>query len=120
MKIFLHKSTAVFMALLVLLTTMSFSVDMHFCGETLVDFSFVKQAKTCGMEQSEAVSNSAKSTLTKNSCCSDKQLLVEGQDNLNSHFENLTFEQQTLFVVFIQTYFGISESIREQTEFTAS
>ena len=38
MKKFLHKSMAILMAVVVLFTTMSFTVDMHYCGDSLVDF----------------------------------------------------------------------------------
>ncbi len=45
MKQFIHKSMAVFMAAVVLMTTMSFTVDMHYCGDSLVDFSFVQKVE---------------------------------------------------------------------------
>ena len=35
-----RKIASVSVALLVLFSTMSFSVDMHYCGDHLVDFSF--------------------------------------------------------------------------------
>ena len=51
MKMLAHKFISVVMAVVVLLSTMSFSVDMHYCGDMLVDFSIMEQVKTCGMEK---------------------------------------------------------------------
>ena len=53
MKQLIHKSMTVFMAAVVLMTTMSFTIDMHYCGDSLVDFSFVQKAETCGMEKAK-------------------------------------------------------------------
>lgn len=39
------------MAFVVMFTTMSFTVDMHFCGDSLVDFSLFAKAESCGMEK---------------------------------------------------------------------
>ena len=34
---------------------MSFTVDMHYCGDTLVDSAIFHKVKTCGMEMQKAV-----------------------------------------------------------------
>ena len=99
MNSFLHKTIAVTLATLVLFTTMSFTVDMHYCGDALVDFSVVHNAKTCGMEKQES-ENDCHSVIQDDSCCSDKQVVVEGQDDLKISFDTLTFEQQVFVASF--------------------
>ncbi len=101
------------MAILVLLTTMSFTVDMHYCGESLIDFSVIQNAKTCGMEKSQS-ENDCEITLAEDSCCTNKQLVVEGQDELKLNFDKITFEQQAFVATFFYTYIGLFEGLDTQ------
>ena len=109
MKALFYKIMSVTMAMVVLVTTMSFSIDMHYCGETLVDFSFVEQVKTCGMEKNRTASNCKAPSLSKESCCSDKQFVQQGQDNLKISFDSLSFEQQTFLTAFTFSYINLFE-----------
>ncbi len=109
MKQYIHKSIAICMACVVLFTTMSFTVDMHYCGNTLVDFSFVQQAKTCGMEKMETASDCDNSMLERKSCCTDKQVTKQGTDDLKISFDTLTFEQQVFVASFTYTYISLFE-----------
>jgi hypothetical protein len=109
MKQFIHKSMAVFMASVVFMTTLSFTVDMHYCGNTLVDFSFVQQVDTCGMEKTQAISGCENDTLSGKSCCTDKQFIKEGKDDLKVSFDQLTPEQQVFVTSFTYTYINLFE-----------
>ncbi|WP_179022160.1 HYC_CC_PP family protein [Winogradskyella forsetii] len=109
MKQFIHKSMAVFMAAVVLMTTMSFTVDMHYCGDNLVDFSFIQSAKTCGMEKVQATKGREKPMLSEKSCCSDEQMVKQGQDDLKTSFDTLSFEQQTFIAAFTYSYIKLFE-----------
>ena len=114
MKQLIHKSMAIFMACVVLVTTMSFTVDMHYCGDTLVDFSFIQSAKTCGMEKEQSSIGCENPMLTKNSCCSDEQLIIEGQDDLKQNFTKLTCEQQTFIAAFTYSYINLFEGTESE------
>lgn len=110
MKQIIHKSIALFMAAVVLMTTMSFTVDMHYCGETLVDFSFFQKAEGCGMEKAQASKIACENPmLTQKSCCSDEQLTIDGQDDLKNNFSNLTFEQKVFVASFTYSYISLFE-----------
>ena len=109
MKKFTHKLIALCMAFVVLMTTMSFTVSMHYCGDTMVDFAFFKSAETCGMEKVQLTSNCENPTLSQKSCCSDKQLIIQGQDDLKDNFSKLTFEQQFFVASFIHSYINLFE-----------
>ena len=113
MKEFLHKSAAITMALLVLFTTMSFTVNMHYCGDILVDYSFTQNAASCGMDI-QPVSKSCDANVMKTSCCKDKQLIVEGQDNVKLSFETFSLEQQTFVATFFYSYTQLFESVDEK------
>ena len=99
------------MALVVFFSTMSFSVERHFCGDTLVDFSFFGNTETCGMELQQAYSDAEKCSFDKDDCCSDEILSVEGQDELKVSFNNLTFDQQLFITSFVYSYINLFEGL---------
>ena len=109
MKQFTHKSIAVFMATVVLMTTMSFTIDMHYCGDNMVDYSFFHDVETCGMEKGQVVSSCENPEVKKKSCCSDEQLIIDGQDDLKDTFSTLAFEQQVFVASFIYSYINLFE-----------
>jgi hypothetical protein len=75
---------------------------MHYCGDTLVDTALFYKAKTCGMQ----VQNSALKTCTisKKNCCNDKQLVVDGLDELKTSVDEISLTQQFFISSFIYTY----------------
>ena len=101
---------AVLMAFVVLCTTMSFTVNMHYCGDTLVDSSLFGHVETCGMDK-QLSRNDCQSEVQDDSCCSDKQLVVEGQDDLKMSFNTLNFEQQVFVVSFVHSYINLFETL---------
>jgi len=104
------------MALLLLFSTLSFSMDMHYCGEHLVDFSLFDKAEGCGMT---AVADDAPGDCTISKagmdCCTDVQILVEGQDNLKVSFDQLTNGQQLFLSAFVYSYVNLFESIENRS-----
>jgi len=109
MKQIFHRSIAVCMAIVVLMTTMSFTIDMHYCGDTMVDYSFFHNAATCNMEKAVVTPSCENSEMKKKSCCSYEQVIIAGQDDLKDNFSNLTFEQQVFVASFSATYISLFE-----------
>jgi len=113
------------MAFVVLFSTMSFTVDMHYCGDTLVDFSLISKAKSCGMDsdsyqKQQPVKGCENSKMTSTSCCSDQQIVKEGKDDLKLSFDTLSFEQQTFVVAFTYAYSNLFEGTEsEEVPFVA-
>lgn len=107
MKQILHKTASMFMALVVLFSTMSFTIDMHYCGSALVETAIFKKAKGCGMEMQNPSTDGC--SITKKNCCSDKQIIVEGQDELKISYDKLTLEQQQFVAAFVYTYINLFE-----------
>jgi hypothetical protein len=97
------------MAIVVLFSTMSFTIDMHYCGDTLVETTIFHKAKGCGMEMEKPSSEGC--SITKKNCCDDKQLVIDGQDELKLNFDKLTFEQQQFVASFIYTYINLFEGL---------
>ena len=103
MKAVFHKIGAVCMALAVLFSTLSFTVDMHYCGKTLVDLSLDK-ADNCLMKSMMPESSAACESMKKMKCCSDVEITFEGQDELKISFDQLNFDQQVFLVTYAFTF----------------
>ena len=99
------------MAFVVLFSTMSFTINMHYCGNTLVETAVFKKAKGCGMEMQNPTTDGC--SIMKKNCCSDKQLAIDGQDELQLSFDKLTFEQQQFIASLVYTYINLFEGFDE-------
>lgn len=95
------------MALVVLCSTMSFTMNMHYCGDTLVATSIFHKAKGCGMEMKKPSTDSC--SISKKNCCNDRQLVVDGQDDLQLQANKISFEQQVFITSFIYTHINLFE-----------
>ncbi len=97
------------MAVVVLLSTMSFTMDMHYCGDTLVETAIFHKAKGCGMEMQTLSTQDC--SVTKKSCCDDKQLAIEGQDELQLRIDKISFEQQLFITSFVYSYINFFQVV---------
>ncbi|SFZ91008.1 hypothetical protein SAMN05428642_1011336 [Flaviramulus basaltis] len=92
------------LALLVLFSTVSFTVEKHYCGDILVDVSVFTDAEKCPMEHLEI--------LQKKTCCKHEIDVVLGQNELKfSSFEDLVFSQQFFFTTFTYTFGDFFKSL---------
>lgn len=103
------------MAFVVLFSTMSFTLDMHYCGGTLVETAFFHKAKGCGMEMQNPSTEGC--SITKKSCCDDEQLVVNGQDELQLQIDKISFEKQVFIASFVYTYINLFESLDKNVNF---
>lgn len=104
----IHKVFAVSMTLLVMFSTISFTVEKHYCGDMLVDVAIFNEAEKCGMEAYEI----AMKKISKRSCCKDTVDLLEGQDELRiNSFDDLEFEQQLFIATFAFSYVNLFEGL---------
>ncbi|NHF61503.1 hypothetical protein FK220_019275 [Flavobacteriaceae bacterium TP-CH-4] len=116
MKEVLRKIASISMALIVLFSTMSFSVDMHYCGEHLVDFSLFEEVDTCIMKTEVARSSTACNVMDKAlemHCCSDVEVVIEGQDDLKTSSNQLSLDQQVFVASFVYCYINLFEKFDE-------
>ena len=75
MEIIIKKIIASILTFIVMFSSMSFAIDEHFCGSSLVDVSYFGDADNCGMDQIDMSSNT--STFKKNNCCKDQISLLQ-------------------------------------------
>ena len=103
MKSFFSKIVSFSLAVLLLFSTLSFTVGSHYCGNILVDKAVLSKAEPCEMHQ--------KNSSEKDSdCCDDEVELIKGQDQLNiqsTDFElpHPVFVEAFVFTFFSTTYF---------------
>ena len=103
MKQFFHQIVSSLMALLVLASTVSWTVDKHICMGRVMDIFLFSHADDCGMDMD-----------MEKSCCDDESFTVQGQDDLKISFENFDLDQQIFLVSFVQTYFHLFEIDSEE------
>ncbi len=97
------------MTFVVLFSTMSFTVNMHYCGEILVETAVFHKAKGCGMEMQKPSTEGC--AITKKNCCSDEQLVVDGQDELKLQVDKTSYEQQVFIASFVYAYINLFEGL---------
>lgn len=77
------KTISVLLTFLVVFSTFSFTVEKHFCGNTLIGIGVFSSAKKCKTEMhSCGVEGGFHKTNKKDSCCSNKKENIDGQDEL--------------------------------------
>lgn len=103
MKTALLKAISFLMALVVMVSTMSFTINMHYCGGTLVATSVFSDVESCGMEQAMAMVP-AGCSMTKSNCCKNEQSIVKGQDELKLNLDTLSMDPHIFVAVFLHTH----------------
>ena len=71
----IKKISATILSLVVMFSSMSFTIDEHFCGSRLMDVSYFGDADNCGMDEIDMSSNI--SVFKKNNCCKDQITLLQ-------------------------------------------
>ena len=112
MKAIFRNTTAVLLALLVLTSTLSFTINKHFCGEHLVSTAIFLKAKSCGMDNPQTTDQNCE-TMVKN-CCSEKVQLIVGQEDLKLDLTEFQQHYQifnSTVLVYIDLFEGLDEHI---------
>jgi len=95
---FISKIGSIVIALLVLVSTMSFTIDAHYCGNILVDKAILSKAQTCEMHQHMPSEE-------ESSCCDNEVETIEGQDILQFSKAEFELDIPLEFTVFSLIYF---------------
>ena len=114
MKQIFTKILSILMAFVVLLSTMSFTINEHYCGDFLVDSALFSKAESCGMEM-ENPSPNRDCSVEKSNCCKDVFTQFNGQNELNSDLSSLTFNQQVFVASFIDSYLNLFEGFEKDS-----
>ncbi|GLB51231.1 hypothetical protein NBRC110019_02700 [Neptunitalea chrysea] len=91
-------------------STVSYTIDSHYCGDQLVSRSLIQKAVTCGMEIKKETSSTCTSIL-KSNCCRNETSIVKGQKELQNSFFDLSFTQQAICTTFTISYLNLFEGL---------
>ncbi|WP_188458818.1 HYC_CC_PP family protein [Psychroflexus planctonicus] len=95
------------LAVLVLFSTQSFSINTHYCGNILVDKAIMKPAKKCAMHSEQSQSKHEHEN-EKDECCDDEVDLIEGQDQLKIQSTDFELPHPIFVEAFVFTFFSTS------------
>ena len=94
------------MAFIVLFSTLSFTVESHYCGNNLIDTAIFTKAKVCG-------GNIKIEAPTIKHCCKNDVEVIKGQNELKLNgFDDL--EQQFFFTSYAYSYISLFISLPKQ------
>lgn len=98
------------MAVLLLASTVSWTVGQHYCMGRLINVSLFVHAEDCGMDMAFETS----STDIKKSCCSDEILVIEGQEELKISFEDISLTEQQFLIAYTISFLKHIQNFEEQ------
>lgn len=101
MKTALHRSIAVILALMVWLSTVSWTVEKHLCMGKVVAVSWFAAAQDCSAKNTPPTTSDQK---LQNSCCADESFTLQGQDTLKHSWYDLDMKHQCVLVAFTHSY----------------
>lgn len=113
----LKKIAAYALTSLVLLSTLSWSIEKHMCMGRVMDIAFFHQAEDCGMEDAMALMGEASE---ENHCCNDESFTIEGQDDLNVSWDKMDLNVQQFLVAFSYSYLNSLSSALEDSVISAT
>lgn len=91
-------------------STVSFTIEKHFCGDVLIDVAVFTEAQKCAMEAFEK----EQEAITKKICCKDEVDIVQGQDDLRlTSFDDLDFQQQLFIATFTHAFVNLFEGLQK-------
>lgn len=103
----MKKTFAVLLSLVILLSSLNFSLSAHYCGQTIVDVALFGEAEACPMTAEMNCDTDEKP------CCSNRNIIIEGEDYLASKsFKKQEVEKVELLLAKLQ--FPIELLLEEQ------
>jgi len=115
MKVFTKKISATILSLVVLFSSMSFTIDTHYCGGNLVDISYFGEADNCGVEEMQMDSDVTK--IKKNKCCKDEITIVESSTFNKEELITIQINDIEFVFAFAYSYINSNQNILLENEY---
>jgi len=106
MKNLFHKLFSLTMVFLLLLSTISWTVEKHLCMGRVMDVGVFTHADDCCLGL-DAMSTSDESIEDKKPCCDNEVFTMQGQDDLTYHETDLDFPLKIFLYSYASTYVGL-------------
>lgn len=107
-KIVKHICSSV-LALLVLFSTFSFTINEHICGGLKMSMAIGIAAENCGMELEQVPTDAT--TVQQTPCCNDISTFIQGQDELQHNYDDIAFTTQTFITAFVYHYIYVLPAV---------
>ena len=102
----IHKTFSVALSFLVLFSTLSLTIEKHFCGDVLVDVAVFTETEKCA----DDIAVIDETVITKKSCCKDEIDVIEGLNLLTiNSFEDLDNLQKQVLLPYRFSYINSFE-----------
>lgn len=99
----------------VLFSTTSFTTDVHYCCEKMVDIEVFGKATPCHQKIQNPEDPTRKCSIGDKDCCSNESFFKQGSDNLNTiafDFDDQTFIfLHTFFYSYINLFKGLDKKV---------
>ena len=115
MNIIVKKISTTLLSFIVLFSSMSFTIDEHYCGNNLMDISYFGDADNCGSE--EVTMNSRTSLIKQNNCCKDETTLLESSIFNKEKFINLQHVDAEVLFFKANSYLGTYKDTAIEIEY---
>jgi len=103
MKRFLRKIVSIGLTFAVLFATTSFSANMHFCCDKLVDIAVFGKAKPCDDKVQKSESTSKECSIEVKDCCRNEMFSKAGDDNVKKVTTEFSIENYVFLNAFFYT-----------------
>lgn len=115
MKLLSIKISSVILAVLVLFSTFSFAIEKHYCGDFLVDVSYLGEADKCN-DASDVTNKGCDSKITIKKCCKNEVQIIDGQDEIQKvSLDKVTLKKLKQYIAFYASYnFLFQESEKQE------
>jgi len=110
MKLF-HKTISVILSIIILISTSSFAIESHYCGDMLIDSSLFGKASNCMCEKVESDNHSDKTEIDVGDCCKEKVIVHDGNDEIQKTQFQLTLENTLFLQPYFYSYINLFEGI---------
>ena len=116
---FLHKILALVLALIVLFSSLSFTVEKHVCMGEITDVSYFTKADTCDMlmEEECVTDNFFGDKMDPEKCCNNIQELIPGNQNEQQAINYLELNQLQFVIAYTYAFLNLQEAKEDITPF---
>lgn len=95
---------------------MSFTVEKHYCGETLVDVSYFGEAESCCAKVMKTMDHKEKKS-KKKGCCTDKSELIESSTFDKEKITSFSPQELQFLTFYVCSYIRLFQEVDLEKEF---
>ena len=108
-----HKIIAFIIALAIVLSTMSFTVEKHVCRGEVTDVAYFEEAEGCGMEEVVCDEDISTEQVRQTPCCDTVNDLIEGNENEQQAQKSFELKDAKMILAFVLSYLDLLEPVVE-------